>query len=76
VVLKLWCGSARGDHVLITQREDGGARYAVMGFVAVTKFMRHTLLPITKVCEVAHEDAATGFIDRAALVVVFHAAIL
>ena len=44
-----------------------------MSLIAVTQLMRDTFLHPINLCEVAHEEAAAGFVDRAALVVAFHA---
>lgn len=60
-------GSARGDHMLIMEIEHGIAGCAVMFFVTVAPPMRDTPLlpPINAACEVAHEETATGLVDRA-----------
>jgi hypothetical protein len=52
--------------VLIAEFKHGIAGYAVMGFIAVTQFMGDTFLHSFNVCGVAHEEAAAGFVDRAA----------
>ena len=47
-----------------------------MVFVTVAQLMGHTLLLPINVFGVAHKEAAAGFVDRAALVVAFHAGII
>ena len=71
------CGLGLRVVIMCSSRSEHWRRgYAVMFFIAITQFMRDTLLQPINVCAVAHEEGPAGLVDRATLVVAFHAGIL
>ena len=65
-----------GDHKLITQSEHSGAGCRIVLCVTVTKLMGRTFLDPINGYGVSHEEASTGLVDGAVLIVAFHAGIL
>ena len=62
--------------MLSTQSEHKLAVYTDVGFVTVAQFMGYTSPHPIDACEVAHKEAATGFVDCAVLKVFLHAGVL